>query len=421
MIRDRKIFFVFPIVVLICAGVLVYFAHTDPKAIEMYVHDSGKKEIFSELAEKFCEEHNNRYRIKVISARDAKQYLRGRIVKDNIPDIIAIDGNAIYTQLAEDGYLLNLGQKKFTKEINQNYLTMIYRINGKAGDKLFGIPYAVNASGLVYNKALFRKYGLTPPKTWSELMDVCAALKKEGVPAFGMSFAEAWTYLPVWNNLVPVLVNDPSFIDKKNRGEATFFETHREVLEKYAALLEYTQGTDAFSTTYFDAVSGFATGKYAMFVNGIWSIPLIKKVNPDAEIDTIVFPSCDEAERNTVNSGVDVVLMISKNSKNKRLAKKVIQFLLRPENSLIYSDRYYSFSTVNGVIQTNPELAGLIEIMQSGRISDFPDHYYPSHFLIAKILSDFVYNHERGIPNETNIAATLTRFDSEYDECLEEQ
>lgn len=421
MINDKKIFFVFPVIILICIGAMIYFTHTEPKTIELYVHDSGKKEVFSYLAEKFCGEHKNRFRIKVLSARDSKQYLRGRIIKDDIPDIIAIDGNALYTQLAENGYLLNLGKKKFIGEIHQNYINMIYKINGKAGTTIFGIPYAVNASGLIYNKTIFNTYNLTPPKTWSELMDVCAVLKKAGVPAFGMSFAESWTCLPAWNNLVPVLVSDTSFIDNKNAGKTTFLETHREVLEKYAAILEYTQGTEAFSASYSDAVSGFASGKYAMLINGIWSIPLIKKVNPDAEIDTIPFPSCDEAERNTVNSGLDAVLMISKKTKQKRLAEKFIQFLLRPENSQIYTDRYYSFSTVNGAIQKNPAFSGLIEIMQEGRISEFPDHYYPPHFFIAKILSDFVYNHERGIPDETNITATLMRFDSEYDECVEQQ
>ena len=95
-----------------------------------------------------------------------------------------------------------------------------------------------------------------------------------------------------------------------------------------------------------------------------------------------------------------------------------MQFLLRPENSQIYIDRHYSFSTVNGVTQNDPSFAGLIEIMKEGRISDFPDHYYPAGFDLASILTDFARNKEKRIPDEKNITATLVRCDSEYEECL---
>ena len=118
------------------------------------------------------------------------------------------------------------------------------------------------------------------------------------------------------------------------------------------------------------------------------------------------------------NSGIDIVLTISKDSEKKRIAKKFVQFLLRPENSQIYIDRHYSFSTVDGVTQNDPSFAGLIEIMKEGRISDFPDHYYPAGFDLASILTDFARNKEKHIPDEKNITATLARCDSEYEECL---
>ena len=97
---------------------------------------------------------------------------------------------------------------------------------------------------------------------------------------------------------------------------------------------------------------------------------------------------------------------------------KFVQFLLRPENSQIYIDRHYSFSTVDGVTQNDPSFAGLIEIMKEGRISDFPDHYYPAGFDLASILTDFARNKEKHIPDEKNITAILARCDSEYEECL---
>lgn len=415
--RNKKVFFILPAVFFVLLVVALGCLNSKPNTLEFYLMDSGKKDVFEYLTQKFSAETKNRYKIEILTAADSRQYLRARIERKDIPDVIAMDGNSIYTELAEGGYLMNLEKEKFIKSINEHYINMLYQINGSKGREILGIPYAVNASGLMYNKAIFEKYGLTPPETWSELIDVCAVLKNAGIPAFAMSFGENWTSLPVWNNIVPVIVPD-SFIEQKNSGNTSFLQTHREVLEKYAALLNYTKGTDAISAVYLDAVKDFANGRIAMMVNGIWTVPLIKRANPDAKIDTIVFPSCDLELKNTVNSGIDIVLTISKDSEKKRIAKKFVQFLLRPENSQIYIDRHYSFSTVNGVTQNDPSFAGLIEIMKEGRISDFPDHYYPAGFDLASILTDFARNKEKRIPDEKNITATLARCDSEYEQCL---
>lgn len=416
--RNKKVFFILPAVFFVLLVVALGCLNSKPNTLEFYLMDSGKKDVFEYLTQKFSAETKNRYKIEILTAADSRQYLRARIERKDIPDVIAMDGNSIYTELAEGGYLMNLEKEKFIKSINEHYINMLYQINGSKGREILGIPYAVNASGLMYNKAIFEKYGLTPPETWSELIDVCAVLKNAGIPAFAMSFGESWTALPVWNNLVPVLVPD-SFIEQKNNGSTSFLNTHRIVLEKYAALLNYTKGTEAISAVYLDAVKDFANGRIAMMVNGIWTVPLVKMANPDAKIDTIVFPSCDLEWKNTVNSGIDIVLTISKDSEKKRIAKKFVQFLLRPENSQIYIDRHYSFSTVDGVTQNDPSFAGLIEIMKEGRISDFPDHYYPAGFDLASILTDFARNKEKRIPDEKNITATLVRCDSEYEQCLE--
>ena len=277
--RSKKVFFILPAVFFVLLVVALGCLNSKPNTLEFYLMDSGKKDVFEYLTQKFSAETKNRYKIEILTAADSRQYLRARIERKDIPDVIAMDGNSIYTELAEGGYLMNLEKEKFIKSINEHYINMLYQINGSKGREILGIPYAMNASGLMYNKAIFEKYGLTPPETWSELMDVCAVLKNAGIPAFAMSFGESWTALPVWNNLVPVLVPD-SFIEQKNSGNTSFLQTHREVLEKYAALLNYTKGTDAISAVYLDAVKDFANGRIAMMVNGIWTVPLIKRANP---------------------------------------------------------------------------------------------------------------------------------------------
>ncbi|MGV9275264.1 extracellular solute-binding protein [Streptomyces griseosporeus] len=52
---------------------------------------------------------------------------------------------------------------------------------GEVRGEQYGIPFAASTRLLFYNKTLFRKAGITPPTSWSELAADAAALKAEGV------------------------------------------------------------------------------------------------------------------------------------------------------------------------------------------------------------------------------------------------
>jgi ABC-type glycerol-3-phosphate transport system substrate-binding protein len=58
-------------------------------------------------------------------------------------------------------------------------------INGK----LYGVPYNTNVRVLLYRKDLLQKYGMTPPKTWEELLQDAATIsaKEQGVQGLGLT------------------------------------------------------------------------------------------------------------------------------------------------------------------------------------------------------------------------------------------
>ncbi len=59
------------------------------------------------------------------------------------------------------------------------------------GHKYF-VPYYMSASVIWYNTALYRKYGLSVPKTWSQLAANVAVLKKHGVAPFLLANQQQW-------------------------------------------------------------------------------------------------------------------------------------------------------------------------------------------------------------------------------------
>jgi ABC-type glycerol-3-phosphate transport system substrate-binding protein len=58
-------------------------------------------------------------------------------------------------------------------------------INGK----LYGVPYNTNVRVLLYRKDLFQKYGLTPPKSWDEMLKDAETIssKESGVQGLGLT------------------------------------------------------------------------------------------------------------------------------------------------------------------------------------------------------------------------------------------
>ncbi len=55
--------------------------------------------------------------------------------------------------------------------------------------KLYGVPYNTNVRVLLYRKDLLEKYGLTPPKTWNDLLQDAATIssKESGVAGLGLT------------------------------------------------------------------------------------------------------------------------------------------------------------------------------------------------------------------------------------------
>lgn len=60
-----------------------------------------------------------------------------------------------------------------------------------SGHKWF-LPYYMSASAVWYNTDLFKKYNLTPPKTWDELVHVASVLKSNGVAPFLLANQQQW-------------------------------------------------------------------------------------------------------------------------------------------------------------------------------------------------------------------------------------
>jgi raffinose/stachyose/melibiose transport system substrate-binding protein len=385
--------------------------------LEFFSTKGENAATMQKIIDEFVASKNGTVKITYSSPADAGTVLRSRLTKNDIPDIIAIGGDATYTEFESSGVLKDLTGEKCASNITEGYLDMLYAINKNHEKKVFALPYATNASGVLYNKDLFKKAGVSVPTTWTEFMTVIAKLKSAGIQPFELTFLDAWTCLPPWNSMAPVL-QPADFSEDRLSGKTTFAATHSEVLEKYLTILDNSSDTDFMGTSYNDGNKAFAQGKAAMMINGIWAIPEFIKVNPDCPVDSFAFPSTDDPAKNTVTSGIDVALAVSATTKHPELALELLDFMTQAKQAQQYIDEQFAFSAVKGAKQTNKTVAGLQEDISAGKVSDFPDHYYPSGFDLASILSQFALNYKNGMNNTDNIAQTLAECDKQYDALI---
>ena len=146
-----------------------------------------------------------------------------------------------------------------------------------------------------------------------------------------------------------------------------------------------------------------------MYVIGSYAIPQIKSANPDINIDAFVFPANDDASKNVLNSGNDLMFCIMDDCEHKEEAYEVLRFLLEDENVELYLQAQSAVPCKKGDFELAPELNGMREYIDKGIVADFQDHHYPSEMAVDAMIQTYL------LDNKDNALDTfMARFDTEW-------
>jgi raffinose/stachyose/melibiose transport system substrate-binding protein len=379
----KKTGFVLCFVLTILVSTSFINAQASKTKLEFYQKKREAVEVFDKLIAKFEKENPG---IEIVQNFNQETVLKARMVKNDLPDIISMDGNVVYSELAGSGMLYDFTKASLLKKVQKPYIDVLKELAQK--DNVYGIPYTANASTIIYNKEKFEKLGLKIPKTWDELIAMSEKIKKAGEVPFYLTLKDSWTVMCPYNSLAASIQGD-DFIAKRKKGTITFKERHREIANKMLLLLNYGHD-DNFGVNYDQGNTAFANGKSVMLIQGIWAIGAIKKQNPDIKLGVFNLPATNTPSKNKLVSGVDSVICLAKKNKDMSASKKFLQFLLKEENAKFYIDDQKLYSAVKGVFQNDPELKDLKEYFESGRLADFPDHYYPSAMQVSNLAQELL-------------------------------
>lgn len=221
-------------------------------------------------------------------------------------------------------------------------------VNGK----VYGAPEVMHSDGLLYNKTMFRHFGLEVPQTWDEFIQVCRFFKEHGIIPVAMD-SEWSTAQFFWGSIMSdngadgkwttklengeIKISDPAFVDA--------IKKHKEIIDK-----GYVP-KDWINMKHEQSKDLIGQGKAAMIITGTWDFRSIMERNPALEIDFMIVPG---SQRTVPNINVGTYRVINAKTEHPEEAKKFVAFMNGKANQEKLAEGALAVPSVVGAKLSNP-------------------------------------------------------------------
>ncbi|HKP18793.1 MAG TPA: extracellular solute-binding protein, partial [Gaiellaceae bacterium] len=264
----------------------------------------------------------------------------------NVPDIVSSFMSSNVGIFCPSGGWVDLGPYLKQDHIDVNVFPATSRYYTQYKGIRCALPLLADATGLYYNKTLFKKAGLTsPPKTLSQLATYAKKLTQRGadgslkVVGFdpNMNF-----YLGGYGNgasgYQPLI--GASYFDKDGKSSlasdpawAKFLRWQKSLVDffGYDKLVRWQAGAgDEFAPSH-----PFETGKLAMMLDGEWRVAFIKNEHPELQYATAPMPVADDHPELYGAGAVNgTIIGIPKGGKNRDQAWALVKYLTTNDHAL---------------------------------------------------------------------------------------
>lgn len=228
--------------------------------------------------------------------------------------------------------------------------------------KIYGMPMNVEGYGLIYNKDLFTKAGITEePKTLAQLKDAVAKLKAAGITPFEAT-NEWWSMGIHLVNVAFANQQDPAaFIEDVKAGKQTIKgnEVFKQWLDLVDVIFDNAQDNKV-TTDYATQVADFAAGKAAMMMQGNWTQGDIDKIDPNLNLGLLPMPINDQEGH--IYVGVPNNWIVNSKSAHPEEAKAFLNWMVSSDAGKKYLAKEFKFIPAESDITTTAEDIGQVAV-----------------------------------------------------------
>ncbi|GAA3753924.1 raffinose/stachyose/melibiose transport system substrate-binding protein [Spinactinospora alkalitolerans] len=230
---------------------------------------------------------------------------------------------------------------------------------GREDDRLYGVPFAFQTLGVLYNEEIFAEHGLEPPTTWEEMTEAAEELKDAGTIPFATSGQEPWVLAILRETMGATRVGGEEFARAVVSGETDFTDPDYTASLQAVADLEPYLPPDATAVSYTDAQTLFTSGRAAMYPGGAYELAPFEAAAPDLRIGFFDAPPAPDAVSETpLTPGfADGSYGVNAASEHREEAIELVEWMATEEFGQAFADELRQISAVPGVQPSDPLLA----------------------------------------------------------------
>lgn len=323
--------------------------------------------------------------VKVVdNPENYQQITATQLTGGTAADVIQVfpgTGNNVSVSIGGDkGFWADLTGAAWAEELPDAAKDLLTTNDGK----LVAVPMTFSSIGGIYNQGALDALGLTPPHTWTEVLQFCADATAAGKVAYGLGLSDTWTtqLIPYALTATLVYADNPDFAEQQEAGTASFSDSAwSTAMDKYLEMDAAGCFNESPNGTPFEQVQeAIRTGDTLATVSVAAVTETIKATGPDdLQLTYTDFPATDSAEDTYLSATTGPSFAVNSKTGKTELAKKFIEFLATPETQVKYATAYGDTAALPGDITQDGAIAAMVTgYVADGMISTWPDQLWPS-------------------------------------------
>lgn len=234
---------------------------------------------------------------------------------------------------------------------------------------VYGVPYGgLTGVFMWYRKDIFDQYGLEPPETWDELIEVGETLKENGVVPIALANATKWTG-SLWYMYLSDRVGGADMFVDAYAGTGSFADPgYVRAGEMLMDLVErdfFPQGFNGMDYDTGQSRTMLYTGRAGMMLMGSWLLGAATAEAPEIldQIGMFPFPAVTDGDgdpTNLIGSPGQNYFAIAESSNSKEIAGEFLR-------DYVMDDNWVEFMAENGFV---PPVRGAADFVDDSRLKE---------------------------------------------------
>jgi raffinose/stachyose/melibiose transport system substrate-binding protein len=379
------------------------------------VFEETKPEVvpyFNNLVAKY-----NASQSHVSVTHDFTTNLIAAFVRGNPPAIDCDNYNLTTSIFVARGVLADLAGLPQAKLINPDIQALVNQYASFHGETNV-LPFSVAACGVIYNKDLFDKVGVSDvPTTWSEFLAVCEKFKSKSITPIYQTYGDPWTTQQgLFDYTVGGMIDVAAFYQQLARegtnlgpDSSVSFEKDFTAPSKQMLSLAPYFNSNPIAKKYVDGNTAFAGSQAGMYMQGPWAVGQVLTINPKLKMGTFPLPATDDASQTKCRVNLDLAVWLprSQSAAQRTAALHFLNYLMQPSVINAYNQANLAFSPLkNAPPQTSPLVSGLNQYVRSGRFYQGAGTYVPLTIPVGNFIQEMMLT--------GNVAGFTSSMDSAF-------